>query len=212
MNFRDYYSLLELVNDPLTPQELSPEQAGDVVRTAIQNTFAKLPNIKTDQQNSNKEIKFDLKTPERIIQITLEKEEGIVDIQFNWSSAYRNNNYDNFSGKDSRVFFPVQKELQADTPMFMSAFKAFLTELRKYPIYVQYETINSPYSYKRSNRRANLYDKLMRAAGYTPNGNSKPTLIGPGLHIGKAIWTPPVLNHPLSHATSAYASPAALPQ
>lgn len=133
MEFRSFYTLLELVTDPVTPQELSPEQAGNVIQTAIQNTFAKLPDVKMEQKASSKEIIFDLKTPSRIIQMTLEKENGILDIQFNWSSAYRNNNYDNFSGKDSKVFFPIQKELQADTPMFLSTFKAFLAELRKYP-------------------------------------------------------------------------------
>lgn len=209
MEFRRFYNLLELVTDPVTPQELSPEQAGNVIQTAIQNTFAKLPDVKMEQKASSKEIIFDLKTPSRIIQMTLEKENGILDIQFNWSSAYRNNNYDNFSGKDSKVFFPIQKELQADTPMFLSTFKAFLAELRKYPIYIQYETISSPFNYKRSNRRATLYDKILSSTGYTLNGNTKPTLAGTDFLIGKSIWTPPVLNHHLSHATSAVVSPSA---
>lgn len=214
MNFRDFYTLLELVTEPATNQNLPPDQVGKIVSVTLKTTLGQLPNVKFEEKDQGEETHFDLKTPDRIITVVLNKVDATVDIQFNWSSTYRNNNYDNFSTKDSRTFFPVQSHLQADTPVFLNAFKAFLTELRKYPLYVQYESLSSPYAHKRSDRRANLYDKILRSVGYTLNSNNKPIVIGNQKFL-KKLWTPPALNpnlhsapnHPVSVATS-ISSPA----
>jgi hypothetical protein len=196
MNFKQFLELTEPVSfahPAATVQTLDVNQALQIITRAAQDSFGRLPNTRV----STGEEELLIMSPSREInihmashpagtfgfnQLPAHAEIPEMDIEFAW-------NYDNeptqLSPKDSSSSFPIAKEVDKETFPLVKAFKAFLLQLRNYPITASYVAIGGRGSVSEpKNRRASLYQKVFDAVGYTRQGSTTmPT------------WIPPVLIH-----------------